>query len=139
MLLRPLLRASCSEPRLTPAVLTEAASLPSSRLGLPSHLSPSSQLGLPSHLSPLLHPPWRPAQPLSSSAVHMLLCSETPFSPCPPATPAIFLAQEAYAVIAFLNFSLISLPSLAFSAYFRTQKALKGSEINFSLDKHPNL
>lgn len=36
-------------------------------------------------------------------------------------------------------FSVISLPSLAFSAFFRTQKTSNGSEINFSLDKHPNL
>ena len=36
-------------------------------------------------------------------------------------------------------FSVISLPFLAFSAFFRTQKTSKGSEINFSLDKHPNL
>jgi hypothetical protein len=34
---------------------------------------------------------------------------------------------------------MISLPSLAFAAFFRNQKTSKSSEINFSLDKHPNL
>lgn len=122
---------ACSVHNFTPALLSVISPLGS--LFFVLSLPPASLLLWPLWLSPSC---------LCSSVIlfyfsspfHDLLCS-----PCPPLTLVIFLASQAFPMITLLGFSLISLPSLAFSTLFRTQKTLKGSEINFSLDKHPNL
>lgn len=99
-------------------------------------------LSLPSaSLLWLLWPPWLPPSYLCSSVIllfyfsHLfraLLCS-------PPHPYDLSGLCNCSCDHSLWFLSVISLPPLAFSAFSRSQKTSKASEINFSLDKHPNL
>lgn len=112
----------------------------SSRISPLSFVSLVLSLPSTSHLW-LLWPPWLSPSCLCSSFIppfyfgnpfRALLCS--PHHLCDLSGLCSFSYNPS-----LWFFSEISLPFLAFSAFFRTQKTSKDSEINFSLDKHPNL